>query len=218
MMRQLFDGIEAHAVGVGAKEMSDVTDTSDLTIAVILGSTRPGSRGVAVADWVIERAQGRGATYELVRLSDHPLPFLDEVNPPSKHEYQHPHTIAWAETIERYDGYVFVSPEYNHSTSAVLKNALDYLYREWNDKAAGIVTYGVTGGHRAAEALRTVLSELQVAHVQRNVGLSLATDFVNFSELKPGEGQVAMLDGLFHQLESWTGALKTVRAEAAARV
>jgi NAD(P)H-dependent FMN reductase len=218
MMRQLVDGNEAHAARASAKEMSDVTDTSDLTIAVILGSTRPGSRGVAVANWVIERAQGRGATYELVKLADHPLPFLDEVHPPSRHEYQHPHTLAWAETIARYDGFIFVSPEYNHSTSAVLKNALDYLNREWNDKAAGIVTYGVTGGHRAAEALRTVLSELQVAHVQRNVGLSLATDFENFSVFKPSESQVAALDGLFDQLESWTGALKTVRAEAAARV
>ncbi len=191
-----------------------MTDTSDLTIAVIVGSTRPGRRGAAVADWVVERAAARGATYELVDLADHPLPFLDEVNSPSKHQYQHPHTIAWAETIARFDGFVFVSPEYNHSTSAVLKNALDCLYLEWNDKAAGIVTYGMTGGHRAAEALRTVLSELQVATVQRQVGLSLVTDFENFSELRPSGPQVALLDGLFGQLESWAGALKTVRAGA----
>jgi NAD(P)H-dependent FMN reductase len=198
--------------------MTQVTDTSELTIAVILGSTRPGSRGAAVADWVVERAQGRGATYELVNLADHPLPFFDEVHPPAMHEYQQPHTIAWAETIARFDGFIFVSPEYNHSTTAVLKNALDYLNLEWNDKAAGIVTYGTTGGHRAAESLRTVLSELQVAHVQKNIGLSLMTDFVNFSELKPAERQIAGLDSLFHQLESWAGALHTVRATAAARV
>jgi NAD(P)H-dependent FMN reductase len=191
-----------------------MTDTSDLTVAVILGSTRPGGRGAAVADWVLERALTRGAKYELVDLADHPLPFFDEVNTPSKHQYQHPHTIEWAETIARFDGFVFVSPEYNHSTSAVLKNALDYLNLEWNDKAAGIVTYGVTGGHRAAEALRTVLSELQVATVQRQVGLSLAADFENFSELRPSERQVASLDALFGQLESWAGALKTVRAGA----
>jgi NAD(P)H-dependent FMN reductase len=189
-----------------------MTDTSDLTIAVILGSTRPGGRGRAVADWVAERAAARGARYELVDLADHPLPFFDEVNPPSMHQYQHPHTIAWAETIARFDGFIFVSPEYNHSTSAVLKNALDYLNLEWNDKAAGIVTYGMAGGHRAAEALRTVLSELQVATVQRQVGLSLLTDFENFSELRPAERQVALLDGLFHQLETWAVALKTVRA------
>ncbi len=191
-----------------------MTDASDLTIAVILGSTRPGGRGRAVADWVVDRAAGRGARYELVDLADHPLPFFDEPNPPSRHQYQHPHTIAWAETIARFDGFVFVSPEYNHSTSAVLKNALDYLNLEWNDKAAGIVTYGTTGGHRAAEALRTVLSELQVATVQRQVGLSLLTDFENFSELRPSERQVASLDGLFQQLEAWAGALKTVRAGA----
>jgi NAD(P)H-dependent FMN reductase len=191
-----------------------MSDTPDLRIAVILGSTRPGARGAAVANWVVERAATRGATYELVDLADHPLPFFDEVHPPSRHDYQHAHTIEWAETIARYDGFIFVSPEYNHSTTAVLKNALDYLNREWNDKAAGIVTYGTTGGHRAAEALRTVLSELQVAIVQRQVGLSLLTDFENFSELRPSERQVASLDGLFHQLESWAGALKTVRAGA----
>jgi NAD(P)H-dependent FMN reductase len=191
-----------------------MTDTSDLTIAVILGSTRPGGRGAAVADWVVARAAARGATYELVDLGDHPLPFFDEVNPPSKHQYQHPHTIKWAETIARFDGFVFVSPEYNHSMPAVLKNALDYLNLEWNDKAAAIVSYGTTGGHRAAEALRTVLSELQVATVQRQVGLSLVTDFENFSEVRPSERQVALLDGLFDQLEAWAGALKTVRGGA----
>ena len=201
--------------GRASHEEDDVSDASDLKIAVILGSTRPGGRGAAVANWVVERGQGRGATYELVDLKDHPLPFFDEVHPPSRHEYQHAHTIEWAETVARYDGYIFVSPEYNHSTSAVLKNALDYLNREWNDKAAGIVTYGTTGGHRAAEALRTVLSELQVATVQRQVGLSLLTDFENFSVLRPSERQVASLDGLFHQLESWAGALKTVRAHVA---
>lgn len=191
-----------------------MTDASELTIAIVLGSTRPGGRGAAVADWVVERGQARGATYELVDLADHPLPFFDELRPPMMHEYQHAHTIEWAETVARFDGFIFVSPEYNHSTTAVLKNALDYLNREWNDKAAGIVTYGTTGGHRAAEALRTVLSELQVATVQRQVGLSLMTDFENFSVLRPSERQVASLDGLFHQLESWAAALKTVRAGA----
>jgi NAD(P)H-dependent FMN reductase len=198
-------------------EEADVTDTSDLAIAVILGSTRPGRRGAAVANWVVERALTRGPGYELVDLADHPLPFFDEVHPPSSHQYQRPHTIEWAETIARFDGFIFVSPEYNHSTSAVLKNALDYLNLEWNDKAAGIVTYGMSGGHRAAEALRTVLSELQVATVQGQVGLSLLTDFENFTELRPEERQVASLDGLFRQLESWASALKTVRGGASVK-
>jgi NAD(P)H-dependent FMN reductase len=201
--------------GRASHEEDDVNDASALKIAVILGSTRPGGRGAAVAHWVVERGQRRGATYELVDLADHPLPFFDEVHPPSRHEYQHAHTIEWAETVARYDGYVFVSPEYNHSTSAVLKNALDYLNREWNDKAAGIVTYGTTGGHRAAEALRTVLSELQVATVQRQVGLSLSADFEDSSVLRPSDRQVASLDALFLQLETWAGALKTVRTRAA---
>ncbi len=98
----------------------------------------------------------------------------------------------------------------------MLKNALDFVGREWNNKAAGIVTYGTTGGNRAAEALRVVLAELQVATVQRQLGLSLLTDFEEFTRLVPADRQVAILDGLFEQVESWAGALKKVREGAVA--
>ena len=128
---------------------------SDLKIGVILGSTRPGRNGKGVADWVIENSAGRsGATYELVDLADYPLPLLDEPAPASMQQYTKEHTKRWAAKIAEFDGYVFVSPEYNHSTSGVLKNALDFLNVEWNNKAAGLVTYGSVGGARAAEHLR----------------------------------------------------------------
>src|SRR5690349_11833024 len=140
----------------------------EVKIAIILGSTRPNGNGLAVAQWVLGRAAARtGADYRLIDLADHPLPFLDEPLPPSLGQYANEHTKAWATTIGAYDGFVFVTPEYNHSTSGVLKNAIDYLYHEWNDKAAAFVGYGSVGGVRAVEHLRAVCTELKIAHVRQ---------------------------------------------------
>ncbi|WP_191304823.1 NADPH-dependent FMN reductase [Lentzea cavernae] len=185
---------------------------SDLKLAIILGSTRPGRNGAAVADWVLTRAKERtGATYELVDLLDHPLPHLDEAVPASAGRYAGEHTKAWAARISEFDGFVFVTPEYNHSTSGVLKNAIDFLYAEWNNKAAGFVSYGSLGGARAIEHLRAIASELQIAHVRQQLSFSLQTDFENFSVFKPSERHDGAATALFDQLESWAGALKTVR-------
>jgi NAD(P)H-dependent FMN reductase len=186
---------------------------SNLKIAIILGSTRPGRNGKAVADWVLEQAAARaGADYELVDLIDYPLPHLDEASPPSLGAYAGDHTKAWAAKIAGYDGFIFVSPEYNHSTSGVLKNAIDYLYAEWNNKAAGFVSYGSLGGARAIEHLRGIASELQIAHVRQQLSFSLFHDFENFSVFAPGPQHTAAASVLFDQVESWAGALKTVRA------
>jgi NAD(P)H-dependent FMN reductase len=186
---------------------------SDVKIAIILGSTRPGRRGKPVADWVLDQASARmGADYELVDLADHPLPHLDEAMPPSMGNYAGEHTKAWAAKIAGYDGFIFVSPEYNLSTSGVLKNAIDYLYGEWNNKAAAFVSYGSLGGARAIEHLRGIASELQIAHVRTQLSFSLFADFENFTVFKPGPQHTDGAKALFEQLESWTGALKTVRA------
>ncbi|WP_037600028.1 NADPH-dependent FMN reductase [Streptacidiphilus rugosus] len=186
---------------------------NDLKIAIILGSTRPGRNGKAVADWVLDRAGARtAAEYELVDLADYPLPHLDEATPPSMGQYEGEHTKAWATKIAEFDGYIFVTPEYNHSTSGVLKNAIDYLYAEWNNKAAAFVSYGSLGGARAIEHLRTVASELQLAHVRQQLSFSLFSDFENFSVFKPGPQHDDAAIALFDQLESWTSALKTTRA------
>lgn len=184
-----------------------------LKIAIILGSTRPGRNGEAVAKWVHGVASRRtDAEYALVDIADYNLSLLDEPVPPSMGKYSKPHTTRWASTIASFDGFVFVTPEYNHSTSGALKNALDFLYAEWNNKAAGFVSYGGAGGARAVEHLRGIMSELQIAHVRAQVLLSLATDFENYSVFKPAGRHEQTLGGMLDQLVAWAGAMKTLRA------
>lgn len=186
-------------------------------IGIILGSTRPNRNGEQVAQWVYKIASQRtDAEFELVDLRDYPLPHLDEPLPPSMGQYQNEHTKQWADKIASFDGFVFVTPEYNHSTSGVLKNAIDYLYTEWNNKAAGFVSYGGAGGARAAEHLRLVAGELQMADVRQQVTLSLLTEFENFSVFKPGDYNRAALDTLLDQVIAWSTALAPLRQPAAA--
>ncbi|WP_413103936.1 NADPH-dependent FMN reductase [Streptomyces sp. Inha503] len=182
-------------------------------IAIILGSTRPGRNGEAVAQWVFDVARRRtDAEYELVDIADYRLPLLDEAVPPSLGQYSQPHTRAWAEKIASFDGFVFITPEYNHSTSGALKNAIDFLYAEWNNKAAGFVGYGSAGGTRAVEHLRLVMAELQVADVRAQVSLSLFTDFEEFSRFTPAEHQTEAVNTLLDQVVIWSTAMATVRA------
>jgi NAD(P)H-dependent FMN reductase len=181
-------------------------------IAVVVGSTRPGRRSKQVADWVLSRAIARGgADFELLDLADYELPLLDEPLPPSMGNYQQEHTKIWAETISRFDGFIFVTAEYNHSVPGVLKNALDFLYAEWNNKAAGFVSYGSAGGVRAVENLRLIAGELQIADVRAQVALPFATEFEDFTTFKPSESAVEALDPLLDQLISWSTAMKTIR-------
>ena len=183
-----------------------------LKVAIVLGSTRPNRNGEAVARWVHELAQQRtDAQFELVDLATFGLPLLDEPVPPSAGKYSKEHTKRWAEAIASFDAYVFVTPEYNHSTSGALKNAIDFLYAEWNNKAAGFVSYGSAGGVRAVEHLRLILAELQVATVRAQVALMLATDFENYSVFKPHERHTRTLGTMLDQLVAWGGALKPLR-------
>jgi len=183
-------------------------------IGIILGSTRPGRNGEAVARWVHEKTKTRrDAEFELLDIASYQLPLLDEPIPPSMGQYTKPHTKRWAETIARFDGFIFVTPEYNHGTSAALKNALDFLYAEWNNKAAGFVGYGSAGAARAVEQLRLVMAELQIADVRAQVLLSLFSDFENYSVFKPGAHHDETLTTLIDQVVSWAGALKSIRQE-----
>lgn len=187
-----------------------------LKIGIIIGSTRPGRRTPAVAQWIYDLAVKKGgAEYEIVDIADYDLPVLDEANPAVFGNYTEAHTKKWAEKVASLDGYIFVTPEYNHSISGALKNAIDFVYAEWNNKAAGFVSFGTTGGARAVEHLRGIMAEVQVADVRGHVSLNLFSDFVNFSELKPGEWHFPAADTMLTQLLAWTRAMKTLRAELA---
>jgi NAD(P)H-dependent FMN reductase len=185
-----------------------------IKLAIIIGSTRPGRKGVAVANWVHEIAKMRSdAEFELVDIKDYNLPLLDEPVPPSMGQYSQPHTKTWSAKIASFDAFVFVTPEYNHSTSGALKNAIDYLYQEWNNKAAGFVSYGSVGGTRAVEHLRLIMAELQVADVRAQVALSLFTDFENFSVFKPAALHEKSVNAMLDQVIAWGGALKALRSK-----
>jgi NAD(P)H-dependent FMN reductase len=187
-----------------------------IKIAIVVGSTRPGRKGEAVAHWVYEIAKKRSdAEYELVDVRDFNLPLLDEPTPPSLAKYTKPHTHAWSAKIAAFDGFVFVTAEYNHGIPGALKNAIDCLYREWNNKAAGFVSYGSAGGTRAVEQLRMVMAELQIADVRAQVAFSLLTDFENYRDFKPHASHEGRLGTVLDQVVAWSTAMKTVREKPA---
>lgn len=191
-----------------------------IKVGIIVGSTRPGRHADVVANWVLEKAKTRtDAQFEVVDIKDFNLPLLDEPVPPSMGKYSNPHTKAWAHKVASYDAYIFVTPEYNHAPSAALKNAIDYVYAEWNNKAAGFVSYGASAsGGRAVEQLRQVMAELQIADVRSQVLLSLFTDFENFSSFKPSAAHDAAMAAMLDQVVSWGTALKAVRSPTFTKV
>lgn len=181
-------------------------------IAIIVGSTRPGRRAGAIAQWVHRLAESHGgAEYTVLDLADFALPMLDEAVPAAMSgNYQQDHTKAWATAIGLFDGYIFVTPEYNHSITGALKNALDYLYEEWGNKAAAFVGYGTQGGTRAVEHLRHIASELGLAHVRSQVELSIFRDFTSegiASTARLERSVIRMID----ELNVWTQAMRIVR-------
>ena len=183
-----------------------------LKAAIIVGSTRPGRHSDTVAKWVYDIAGKRkDAEFEVVDIKDFNLPLLDESIPPSQNKYSQAHTKVWAAKIDQFDAFVFVTAEYNHSVPGALKNAIDFLYKEWNNKAAGFVSYGSAGGARAVEQLRLIMAELQIADVRAQVMLSLFTDFENYSVFKPAAFHEKSVNDMLDQLIAWGGALKTLR-------
>ncbi|MGY1716435.1 NADPH-dependent FMN reductase [Geodermatophilus sp. SYSU D01106] len=184
-------------------------------LQVVAASTRPGRRGIAVARWVQRLAEAHGAfDVELVDLAEVGLPVFDEPNHPRLRQYVHDHTKRWSATVDRADAFVLVTPEYNHSFPASLKNALDYLSAEWADKAAGLVTYGgVSAGLRASSALKPVLGALRVHTVPEAVSVPFFAQFLDEDdEFVPNAeleaGGKAMLD----ELARVTTPLRTLRA------
>ena len=177
-----------------------------LKIGIILGSTREGRVSPQVGKWVKELAEKRGdAEYEIIDIADFKLPLLGEPGGDASG------AAEWSKRIAACDGFVFIVQEYNHSITGALKNALDYLRDEWNNKAAGIVSYGSVGGARATEHLRGILGELLVADVRVHPALSLFTDFENGNVFKPKDVQVDSVNQMLDQVISWSTALKTIR-------
>ncbi len=186
-----------------------------LKVAIIIGSTRPGRNGEAVGKWVYGLASKRtDADYELVDLLEVNLPLLDEPNAPAMQRYTKQHTKDWSARIAPFDAFVFVTPEYNHGVPAALKNALDFLYKEWNNKAAGFVSYGNAGGVRAVEHLRNTMGELQIVDVREQVALSLFTDFENYNTFKPAPFHEKKVNAMLDQLVRLGNALKQLREQS----
>jgi NAD(P)H-dependent FMN reductase len=181
-------------------------------IAIVLGSTRPGRRACCVGEWVLREASPRqGVTFDIVDLVDQGLSLFDQSPPATQDSYSHPGGQAWAARMAAYDSFIFVVPEYNRSIPAALKNALDFLHLECSDKAAGIVSYGYeAGGARAADHLRQVLTELEVAHVRHNVLLFIKTDFIA-DRCVPQPHQAEVLHRMLDQLIRWGRTLKPLR-------
>jgi NAD(P)H-dependent FMN reductase len=188
-------------------------------VAIVLGTTRPGRKADAVAGWVLEHARQRsGVDFGLLDIADYGLPLLDEPLPAIHGQYEHRHTKAWARAVASFDAFIFVTPEYNRSIPGALKNAIDFLYAEWTNKAAAFVSYGLdAAGSRAVEHLRLVMAELEVADVRAHVALSLSEDFDEHGRVAHRPHQERKLEQLLDQLFIWTGALRTVRESAGAR-
>lgn len=184
-----------------------------IRIAIILGSTRPNRVGEGVARWVYEQSKKRSdAEFELVDLKDFNLPLLDEPVPAGmSNHYVHNHTKIWSQKIASFDAYIFVTPEYNHGIAGALKNSIDFLYQEWNNKVAGFVAYGGVGGTRVVEQLRLVMAELQVATVRTQMAFTLRSDFENFKIFKPAHYHEKTMNLLFDQVIAWGSAIRKVR-------
>src|SRR4051812_18630457 len=192
-----------------------------MRIAIIVGSTRPGRKGTSVGRWVHDHALQRDdvpskASFDLVELEDFDLPLLQEATVPAAadREYETPQTRAWSEAIDGYDGFVFVTPEYNHGVPAALKNAVDLLGPEWAMKAVAFVSYGANGGVRAVEHWRGVMANLRVADVRAQVALMTFDDWKD-GEFRPLDRRAEELQAMLDQLVEATEAVRAMRMDRA---
>jgi NAD(P)H-dependent FMN reductase len=192
-----------------------------LNIKVILGSTRPNRFGIQPAEWITELGKNYAdtAVFELVDLKEIDLPLLDIAVPPSMvPSNQNEHQAAWAKIIGEADGFIFVTPEYNHSFPAALKNAIDFLAHEWANKPVAFVSYGADGGVRAVEQLRSVVSWLQMHDMHYFV--NFPNYFANLDEqgkFKFDATHEEKAANMLKELLFWAGEMKASRAKLAAK-
>lgn len=196
-----------------------MSESQDLKILVIIGSTREGRFSEKPAQWIIDEIQKiDGINAELVDLRDHPLPFYNELKSPKGKNGQYSNRVIqkWSDLVAGADGFIVVTPEYNHGYPAVLKNAFDHLYPEWNNKAIGFVSYGSALGARVIEQLRLVAIELQMAPISRSINIPgtvyvAAMDLAVAGETKAFEPLTEAATNFLNQLVWWTRALKAAK-------
>ncbi|MEA3180912.1 MAG: hypothetical protein QOI59_4435 [Gammaproteobacteria bacterium] len=191
-------------------------------ISVIVGSTREGRFSEKPAQWFLRQLQKRaGVQARLLDLRDFPMPFFDQPATPAmpgRAPFKHEVVQRWTAAIGQSDGFVFVTPEYNYGTSAVLKNAIDWVYPEWNRKAAAFVSYGSAMGARAVQQLREALIELQAAPIRTSVHIPVATLWAHYTggNVEAGLAELEVnAEAMIDDLLWWTEALKTARNRAA---
>lgn len=189
-----------------------------VTIKIIIGSTRPGRFGPTVAKWVYDIAARRAdARYDLVDLKEVNLPLFDEEKHPVQHQYEHEHTRRWARIVEEADGFVLVNPEYNFGVNAPLKNALDFLYREWQNKPLAFVSYGAgAGGKNAQQQIRGIVANLSMFDIREGVLLVNYWTQVNTQGVFTAtEDQNKAANSMFDSLVFWAGQMQRARADLA---
>lgn len=185
-------------------------------LKIIIGSTRPGRRGPAVADWFIEHAKKYTEfNVELIDLAEINLPMFDEPNHPRLKQYMHKHTKVWSHLVDSADAFIFVTPEYNFSFPASIKNALDYLHNEWGYKPVGFVSYGgISAGTRAVQALRLVVSTLRMVPLFEAVSIPFYTQYIDEAgKFNANDSMNRSADAMLKELLKWTRTLKTMREE-----
>src|SRR6202167_4034851 len=192
--------------------------TNIMKISVIVGSTRQGRFSEKPAQWILQQFQKReGIEAQLLDLLDFPIPFSDQPLPPAmpgRPPYEHEVVKKWTAQIAASDGFVFVTPEYNHGPSAVLKNAIDWVYPEWNRKAAAFVSYGSTMGARAVQQLRETAIEIQMAPIRSSVHIPVSTLWAHFQGGDVGKGLGELekqANTMIDDLTWWTAALQAAR-------
>jgi NAD(P)H-dependent FMN reductase len=187
--------------------------TTPLRLMIIVGSVRPGRIGMPIAEWVRSTAEAHGGfEIDFVDLVELALPFMDEPNHPVLHQYTKPHTIAWGDRVAAADAFILVTPEYNHSFSPALKNALDFLQKEWWRKSVGFVSYGgVSAGTRGVVSLMTTVAGLGMVRVGANVELPFAKLQIENDVFVPNEKESGVLERMFTELEQESAVLKPLQ-------
>ncbi|MDO8213333.1 NADPH-dependent FMN reductase [Conexibacter sp. CPCC 206217] len=191
-------------------------------LQIIIASTRPGRVGLPVAEWFRDRAEAHGGfELDVADLAEIALPFMDEPNHPRLQKYEHAHTRAWSERVAAADAFAIVMPEYNHSFTAPLKNALDYLHVEWQHKPVGLISYGgVSAGLRAATAIKHPLVALRLVPVTDAISIPFVARLIDDDGRLEGnapmeQSATAMLDDLL-RVQAALRPLREPAAEAAA--